>query len=439
MMKCAIYTRKSHEEGLDQEFNSLDAQRLAAENYIQSQKHEGWRIIKKQYDDGGYSGGTLERPALQQLFEDITTGTIDCVIVYKIDRLSRSLLDFTKIIDLFDRYNVTFVSVTQSFNTASSMGRLMLNVLLSFAQYERELTGERIRDKFAASKQKGMWMGGNPPLGYDIIDRKLVVNKEEAKLINHIFMRFLVLGSPKYLSKELNEQGYHTKKFTTKSGKVMGGTRFLTMAVRRILLNPVYIGKTTHRDKLYDGMHDAIIEQSLWDRVQENFKKVPHKNSAFSESPMLLKGIIRCQSCDIAMTPTYTSRGSKRYRYYVCSNVLRGRDCDGIQSYLAAGEVERFASQQVCHLLKTPEVAAQTSLLLEEAGLEKEKIFKMLKDIDSIWDNLFPIEQQKIIQTLIRRVYVSNEGLEVRINQEGLHSLVLETQGDEVRHDQNQH
>ena len=195
MTRCAIYTRKSHEEGLEQEFNSLDAQRLAGENYIKSQQHEGWQIIDKLYDDGGFSGGTLERTALQQIFKDIAAGLIDCVIVYKIDRLSRSLLDFAKIVDLFDQHNVTFVSVTQSFNTANSMGRLMLNVLLSFAQYERELTGERIRDKFAASKQKGMWMGGNPPLGYDVVDRKLVINQEDQNLIEHIFRRFLVLAS----------------------------------------------------------------------------------------------------------------------------------------------------------------------------------------------------------------------------------------------------
>ena len=194
MIQCAIYTRKSHEEGLAQAFNSLDAQRLAGENYIKSQQQEGWHLIDKRYDDGGFSGGTLERPALQRLFEAIAAGFIDCVVVYKIDRLSRSLLDFAKIVDVFDQHKVSFVSVTQSFNTASSMGRLMLNVLLSFAQYERELTGERIRDKFAASKQKGMWMGGHPALGYDIIDRKLVMNPKEQNLIEHLFRRFFSTG-----------------------------------------------------------------------------------------------------------------------------------------------------------------------------------------------------------------------------------------------------
>jgi site-specific DNA recombinase len=428
MIRCAIYTRKSHEEGLEQEFNSLDAQRLSAENYIKSQQHEGWQILPKYYDDGGFSGGTLERPALKELFDDIAAGLIDCVIVYKIDRLSRSLLDFTKIVDLFDRHNVTFVSVTQSFNTASSMGRLMLNVLLSFAQYERELTGERIRDKFAASKQKGMWMGGNPPLGYDIIDRKLVINAPEAKLIEHIFTRFLVLASATHLAKELNNDGYHSKQFTAKTGKDIGGARFTKASLRRILTNPVYVGKIRHKDKEFAGLHDAIIDQDLWDRAQATFKTAPKRNSAFCKSPVLLKGIIHCQACNIPMTPTYTAKKNRQYRYYACSNVLRGIECHGIISYLAAGEVEHFVIQQVRHVLKSPEVAAQTTLLLENAGLDKTQVFDLLKDIDAVWQNLFPIEQQKIIHTLIRAVYVSTEGIDVRINQYGLQSLIIETQ-----------
>ena len=432
MIRCAIYTRKSHEEGLEQEFNSLDAQRLSAENYIKSQQHEGWQILPKQYDDGGFSGGTLERPALKELFDDIAAGLIDCVIVYKIDRLSRSLLDFTKIVDLFDRHNVTFVSVTQSFNTASSMGRLMLNVLLSFAQYERELTGERIRDKFAASKQKGMWMGGNPPLGYDIIDRKLVINAPEAKLIEHIFTRFLVLASATHLAKELNNDGYHSKQFTAKTGKDIGGARFTKASLRRILTNPVYIGKTRHKEKEFQGLHEGIIDQDLWDRAQETFKTAPKRNSAFCKSPVLLKGIIYCQACNIPMTPTYTAKKNRQYRYYACSNVLRGIECLGISSYLAAGEVEHFVIQQVRHVLKSPEVAAQTTLLLEHAGLDKTQVFDLLKDIDKVWQNLFPIEQQKIIHTLIRAVYVSTEGIDVRINQYGLQSLIIETQDEAI-------
>jgi len=430
MTRCAIYTRKSHEEGLEQEFNSLDAQRLAGENYIKSQQHEGWQIIDKFYDDGGFSGGTLERPALQQLFEDIAAGLIDCVIVYKIDRLSRSLLDFAKIVDLFDQHNVTFVSVTQSFNTANSMGRLMLNVLLSFAQYERELTGERIRDKFAASKQKGMWMGGNPPLGYDIVDRKLVINQEDQNLIEHIFRRFVVLASATHLARELNDEGHKTKQFTTKNGKLIGGAKFTKASLRRILTNPVYMGKIRHKEKLFDGLHDAIISQELWDQVQETFKKAPKRNSAFGKAPMLLKGVIQCSSCNVPMTPTYTAKQNRQYRYYVCSNVLRGKDCNGIGSYLAAGEVEHFVIKQVRHILKSPEIAAQTSILLEQAGLNKAQVFELLKDINGVWQNLFPIEQQKIIQTLIRTVLVGTEGVDVRINQEGLHSLVLETQDE---------
>ncbi|WP_339045268.1 recombinase family protein [Candidatus Mesenet endosymbiont of Agriotes lineatus] len=236
-IKCAIYTRKSCEEGLEQAFNSLDAQRLAGESYIQSQQHEGWILVDKKYDDGGYSGGTLERPALQELFKDIENSKIDCVVVYKIDRLSRSLLDFAKIVDLFDKHKVTFVSVTQSFNTANSMGRLMLNIVLSFAQYERELTGERIRDKFAASKQKGIWMGGKAPIGYDVEDRKLVVNKEETEVVRYIFNRFIGLKSAAAVARELNNQGYKTK----------AEKPFKIATVRGILTNTTYIGYITHK------------------------------------------------------------------------------------------------------------------------------------------------------------------------------------------------
>lgn len=275
-IRCAIYTRKSHEEGLEQAFNILDAQRLAAESYIASQQHEGWSALAKSYDDGGYSGGTLNRPALQEFFQDIENGLVDCVVVYKIDSLSRSLIDFSKIVELFDKHQVTFVAVTQSFNTSSSMGRLMLNVLLSFAQYERELTGERIRDKFVASKKKGMWMGGNPPLGYDICDRKLVINQEEAKLIRHIFSSFLILRSTTNLARELNQQGHRTKRIISKTGKEYGAQLFTKANLRRTLINPVYKGFVAHKDAVYEGEHEGILDPEFFDEVQRVFEKCPH-------------------------------------------------------------------------------------------------------------------------------------------------------------------
>lgn len=425
-IRCAIYTRKSHEEGLEQAFNSLDAQRLAAESYIASQQHEGWVALSKSYDDGGYSGGTLNRPALQELFQDIENGLVDCVVVYKIDRLSRSLIDFSKIVELFDKHQVTFVAVTQSFNTSSSMGRLMLNVLLSFAQYERELTGERIRDKFAASKKKGMWMGGNPPLGYDICDRKLVINQEEAKLIWHIFSRFLVLRSTTNLARELNQQGHRTKRIISKTGKEYGAQLFTKANLRRTLVNPVYKGFVSHKDAVYEGEHEGILEPEFFDEVQRVFAKCPHVRGRESatKDQALLKNLIRCQVCDVAMTPTYTKKKDKRYRYYACSNHLRGKSCTSHHKTIASNEVERFVVQQVRELLKCPEITAKTLKSLE-GQISTNEAFAMLQQIDVIWDSLFPIEQYRIICLLIKAVLVREDGIDVRIHTDGLQSLLL--------------
>src|SRR5256885_2678342 len=255
-LRCAVYTRKSSEEGLDQEFNSLDAQRDACESYIASQKAEGWVLLRDRYDDGGISGATLERPALKQLLADIETGRVDIVVVYKIDRLSRALMDFAKLVEVFDRNHVTFVSVTQSFNTTTSMGRLTLNILLSFAQFERELTGERIRDKFAASRKKGMWMGGWAPLGYDVRDRKLVVNEAEAATVRRIFQQFTRVGSATTLVRSLRLEG-----ITGKRGKLVDKGYLY-----KLLNNRVYVGQAVHKGTAYPGEHQAIISQQLWDK-----------------------------------------------------------------------------------------------------------------------------------------------------------------------------
>ena len=268
-VRCAIYTRKSSEEGLELAFNSLDAQREACAAYIDSQRHEGWLALDDRYDDGGYSGGTLERPALQRLIRDIEAGRVDTVVCYKIDRLSRSLTDFAKLVDVFERNSVTFVSVTQSFCTTTSMGRLTLNILLSFAQFERELAGERIRDKFAASRRKGIFMGGHPPLGYDVRDRKLVVNPAEAELVRLIFRRFLDLGSALLLIRELNAQGHRTKSWTTQAGTFREGRPFDKGTLYKILRNRTYLGEAVHKGKSYPGEHEPIVDRATWDRVHE--------------------------------------------------------------------------------------------------------------------------------------------------------------------------
>ncbi|MDO7665182.1 MAG: recombinase family protein, partial [Loktanella sp.] len=303
-LRCAIYTRKSSEEGLEQEFNSLHAQREACEAFIASQKSEGWALVRDQYDDGGISGGTLERPALQQLLADIEDGLVDVVVVYKIDRLSRSLMDFSKLVEVFDRNGVTFVSVTQSFNTTTSMGRLTLNILLSFAQFEREVTAERIRDKVKASRMKGIWMGGNIPLGYDVRDRKLVVNAEEADTVVDIFTRFIKVGSATVLARELRSERLRSKK----------GTLIDKGYLYRLLNNRVYRGEAVHKGTAYPGEHDAIIDARLWDQVHDILGESPRKraNNSRMQTPALLKGLL-FTATGAAMTPSSTKKGTRRY------------------------------------------------------------------------------------------------------------------------------
>ena len=265
---CSVYTRKSSEEGLEQQFNSLHAQREAAEAYIKSQRHEGWRLLGEKYDDGGYSGGNLERPALKRLVADIRAGKVQTVVVYKVDRLTRSLNDFARLIELFEARGVTFVSVTQQFNTTTSMGRLMLNVLLSFAQFEREVTCERIRDKIAAAKKKGLWMGGTPPIGYELKGKKLLVNKTQAQVVRHIFRRYVALKSVAKLCRELKAHSYRTKPFTSSAGRSYGGKPFTRGHLYRILQNRVYRGEVNHKDATHRGEHAAVVDRRLWDEVQ---------------------------------------------------------------------------------------------------------------------------------------------------------------------------
>ena len=310
-VRCAVYTRKSSEEGLELAFNSLDAQRDACAAYIDSQRHEGWLPLDDRYDDGGYSGGTLERPALQRLIRDIEAGRVDTVVCYKIDRLSRSLTDFARLVEVFEHNSVTFVSVTQSFCTTTSMGRLTLNILLSFAQFERELAGERIRDKFAASRRKGIFMGGHPPLGYDVKARKLLVNSAEAELIRLIFRRFLDLGSALLLIRELNAQGHRTKSWITQAGTLRQGRAFDKGTLYKILRNRTYLGEAVHKGTAYPGEHQPIVDRATWDRVHEvlasNAKR--RGNEARARTPAPLRGLMRCAHCSSAMTPTHTRAG----------------------------------------------------------------------------------------------------------------------------------
>jgi site-specific DNA recombinase len=350
-LRCAVYTRKSSEEGLEQEFNSLDAQREACEAYIASQKSGGWVLVPDRYDDGGISGATLERPALQRLLADIEARRIDVVVVYKIDRLSRALMDFAKLVEVFDRNNVTFVSVTQSFNTTTSMGRLTLNILLSFAQFEREVIGERIRDKFAASRKKGMWMGGFVPLGYDVKDRKLVVNEADAKKVRMILERFIKIGSATTLVRTLRAEGV-----TGKHGKLVDKGY-----IYKLLNNKTYIGLAVHKGTAYPGEHQAIIDRTLWDRVHTIMGESPRRRAASTraQTPSLLKGLIFGPT-GRAMTPAHTRKGGKLYRYYVSTDVLK-RDADACSvRRIPAAEIESAVIEQVRGLLRSPEIIVAT-------------------------------------------------------------------------------
>ncbi len=321
-VRCAVYTRKSTEEGLDQEFNSLDAQREAAEAYIQSQRHLGWTVLPHHYDDGGFTGGNIDRPALKRLLEDIAAYRVDCVMVYKVDRLSRSLLDFARLMDVFDQQLVSFVSVTQQFNTTTSLGRLTLNILLSFAQFEREIIGERTRDKMSAARRKGKWVGGMPVLGYDVDPHggRLIVNEGEAGRVREIFRLYKEHRSLAMVIAELERRQWTTKAWTTKRGTHHFGSVFNKPTLLRFLTNAIYIGKVEHKGGMYSGEQAAIIEPGLWESINAELRAARRGRSGMvrTKHNAILRGLLFCQSCDQPMVPTYTSKGDRRYRYYVC-------------------------------------------------------------------------------------------------------------------------
>ncbi|MCZ6806323.1 MAG: recombinase family protein [Deltaproteobacteria bacterium] len=363
-IRCGIYTRKSHEEGLDQDFNSLDQQRESAEAYIESQKLEGWFALPERYDDAAFSARTMDRPALQKLLVDVERGHVDIVVIYKIDRLSRSLRDFGRLMDVFDQHGVSFVSVTQRFDTSSSMGKLTLNILMSFAEFEREVIGERIRDKIAAHKRRGKHTGGMPVLGYDT-DReakRLVVNAKEARLVRRIFRRFSELGSTTALAAELNRQSQRTKEWTTLKGKVQGGRRWTKSHLYRLLNNPKYIGKVEHRGEIYPGEHEAIVSEKLWDEAHRVFAKrhkAPSRRTR-AETQALLRGIIRCAHCGCSMGPTSTKKNGRSYRYYICVCASKnGYDTCPVKT-VAAGEIEEAVVEELRAVCRSPELIAPT-------------------------------------------------------------------------------
>ncbi len=434
-LRCAIYTRKSHEEGLEQEYNSLDAQYDAAASYIQSQRQEGWMIVNNRYDDGGYSGGTLERPALKRLIDDIEAGRVDVIVVYKIDRLSRSLLDFTKLVKIFDDHGVTFVSVTQHFNTTTSMGRLTLNILLSFAQFEREVTGERIRDKFAASKKKGMWMGGTPPLGYDVKNRKLVINQQEAKIVRFIFEQFARHGSHVQLVEELEARCHRGKSWVTQTGNKRTGNKIKVAAARNILANPVYRGQISHKGQCYDGEHEAIIGEESWQAVQRLFDSRRGGNKprlpGRCEMPFILRGVIFDQH-GWAMTPSHTrNRHKKSYRYYISTKAIKEGYSSADLRSIPADEIETMVIGHLRQFFTAPEIVHRVHLKAqqEEPKIGADEVRERLGRFHEIWDQLFPLEQTRIIKLIVRRIQVSQQGVDITYQPNGIMELYAQIPG----------
>jgi site-specific DNA recombinase len=425
-MRCAVYTRKSSEEGLEKAFNSLDAQREACAAFILSQKHEGWTVLPTLYDDGGFSGGTMDRPALQRLLRDIGAGKVDVVVVYKIDRLTRSLFDFAKIVEAFDGKNVSFASITQQFNTTTSMGRLTLNVLLSFAQFEREVTGERIRDKIAASKKKGMWMDGLPPLGYDVQNRKLVVNGEEALTVLHIFRRYVQLRSVRALRAELDAAGIRSKRRVFADNTQVGGQKLSRGALYLMLQNRTYRGEITHKGNAYAGEHRAIVEKRLWDEVQavlaEN--RVDRATGSDAKHPSLLVGMVFDENGE-RLTPSHAVKKGTRYRYYVSTSLITGLAKDrSMGRRIPAANLEALVINGLRSFLV--DQGAIFDAVRDEYvdGTGQNRLIRRGREIAEELRTLAPAQIQAMLMTLLSRVDLRPDRIEINIRRDRLVELL---------------
>ena len=421
-LRCAIYTRKSTEEGLEQDFNSLDAQREACEAFIASQKHEGWMTLAAQFDDGGYSGGTLERPALQRLFDDIRGSKVDVVVVYKIDRLTRSLLDFAKIVEVFDAQGVSFVSVTQAFNTATSMGRLTLNVLLSFAQFEREVTGERIRDKIAASKKKGMWMGGYPPLGYDVKDRRLVVNEAEAETVRTVFRRYQELRSVRLLKEHLDQAGIVSKWRVTPEGRPYGGKPMMRGALYHMLQNRIYRGEIMHKGQAYPGQHEPIIDDGLWQGVQKTLvaNQVERGAGNATRRLSLLTGLIYDVHGE-PMTPSHAVKKGIRYGYYVSKSLLTGdKEATNRGQRIPAAHIEALVTGRIRTWLADPVAVLNAVQCCRPDAVAQKRLLDEAARLAASWQDLNAEQLRAILRALVTKVQVHSDRIDVTLDQMGV-------------------
>jgi site-specific DNA recombinase len=426
--RCAIYTRKSSEEGLQQNFNSLHAQRQACEAFVKSQAGEGWRPVKAKYDDGGFSGATMDRPALKTLLTHVKEKRIDVVVVYKVDRLTRSLADFAKIVEIFDAHGVSFVAVTQQFNTTTSMGRLTLNVLLSFAQFEREVTGERIRDKIAASKQKGMWMGGTVPLGYDVRDHCLVVNPKEAATVRLVFQLYIELRSVRQVRDELDRRSIVSKQRVSKSGSRSGGVRFGRGALYQMLANPIYVGEIRHKRVSHPGQHEPIIEKSLWQRVQAMLKQRATRQSggASRRTPSLLMGKLFDENGE----PLYACgarKGDRRYRYFVSRKLIRRTDKTREGGWrVSAEEIEHAVMAGARQMLVDRGALAST---LKACGLAAAELKQALEVVDRKVKSVDEIGAMDAARSVVERVELKRDGMQITLNLRALFPTELVSDG----------
>lgn len=424
-IRCAIYTRKSTDDGLEQEFNSLHAQREACEAFVMSQRGMGWVARSAAYNDGGLSGGTIDRPALRKLLADIELHKIDLVVVYKVDRLTRSLTDFAKIVEVFDAHGVSFVSVTQQFNTTTSMGRLTLNMLLSFAQFEREVTGERIRDKIAASKKKGMWMGGPPPLGYDVQDKKLVVNTTEAEAVKTLFDLYMNLGSVRLLKREADHLGQVTKR-RQQGDRTTGGKPFSRGNLYQLLHNPLYVGEVPHKGKTYPGQHQAVIDREIWDAVQSRLSKnAPERRSDENiKGTSLLTGRVFDETGD-PLSPTYAIKKGRRYRYYVSKRLVHTPDPHGDGWRIPAQQLEDVVRQSVCTFLNDDTRLIEALPSIAASPRHIRRLMQGASDLVAEISADAPDEDHGKLRSLIHRVTLSQTAIHIEIPERNLLDLFL--------------
>jgi site-specific DNA recombinase len=424
--RCAIYTRKSSEDGLEQTFNSLDAQREACLAYITSQRHEGWRALPTVYDDGGFSGGTLNRPALQRLLADIQAGRIDRVVIYKVDRLTRSLADFAKLVETFDAHGVSFVSITQQFNTTTSMGRLTLNMLLSFAQFEREVTGERIRDKIAASKRRGMWMGGPLPLGYDLRDRKLVINQAEAETVRHIFRSYLELGSVRLLEQRLRDEGIRSKVRGKADDASRGGKPLVRGALYLIIQNRLYRGEISHKGSIYPGEHPAIIDPALWDAVQTQLAehRADSPDRPKKTMPSLLTGLVYDATGD-RLVPSHAVKDGKRYRYYVSARLTTGSRADAPDGLrVPAADVESGVIERIRRFLTDNGSVFGALQPLEPDIARLQSLMRRAEEIAATLGRMGRPALAAMLRTVVSRIEVRSDQICITIQPAGLFNLL---------------